>query len=67
MDIRIEGLHEQALLRLKKVNGLKTPVAMVRALIADAAKEEGVWPDAAAIESNDLPQGELRVLAEVAQ
>lgn len=50
MDVRIDGLHEVALKRLKKVNGLKTPVSVVRALIADAAKEAGVWPDISELE-----------------
>jgi hypothetical protein len=44
MDIRLDGLYEEALLRLQKLNGLKYPVAMVRELIRNAAKEAGVWP-----------------------
>lgn len=46
MDVRIEGAHEQALLRLMQHNNEKTAVAMTRMLIRDAAKEAGLWPTA---------------------
>lgn len=44
MQIDIQGLHEEALLRLMQHNDEKTAAAMARILIRDAAKEAGVWP-----------------------
>lgn len=44
MDIRIRGLHLEALQRLMKINGHSMPVHTLRELIAAAAKREGVWP-----------------------
>lgn len=44
MDIRIEGLHEKALIRLMERNGEKTSVGMMRLLIRDEARKQGVWP-----------------------
>lgn len=49
MDIRIDGLHERAFLRLMEANGEKTIASMARVLIRDAAIDAGVWHDA------DLP------------
>lgn len=61
MDIRIEGLHEEALVRLMKRNGEKTSVAMARLLIRDAAKAAGVWDEASA--SNEEPVREPQLEA----
>lgn len=44
MDIRIDGLHEKALLRLMERNNEKTGVGMARILIREAAKDAGLWP-----------------------
>lgn len=44
MDIRIDGLHEKALLRLMERNNEKTGVGMARILIRDAARDAGLWP-----------------------
>jgi hypothetical protein len=44
MQLEIQGLHEQAMLRLMQHENEKTAAAMVRILIRDAAKEAGVWP-----------------------
>lgn len=46
MDIRVEGLHEQAIRKLAKVNDLPTVASMVRILIRDAAEQAGIWPQA---------------------
>jgi hypothetical protein len=56
MDIRLDGPFVEALLRLQKINGLKYPVAMVRELIREAAKEAGVWPTLEELES--LPESD---------
>ena len=44
MDIRIDGLHEDALLEMMTRNGEKTGTAMARILIRDAAIAAGIWP-----------------------
>lgn len=44
MDIRIDGPHEKALLRLMLTYGEKTAVGMTRMLIREAAKQAGEWP-----------------------
>lgn len=57
MDIRIEGLHEQAIRKLAKVNDLPTVASMVRILIRDAAQEAGIWPQSSdETVSQDQPQ-----------
>lgn len=43
MDIKIDGIHERAMLRLMEQNGQKTSVGMVRLLIRDAAMQAGAW------------------------
>lgn len=53
MQVEIDGLHEQALLRLAQRNNEKTAVAMTRILIREAAKKEGVWPE---VEIEEVPQ-----------
>ncbi len=45
MDIRIDGPHEQALVKLMKRNGEKTSVGMTRLLIRDAARDAGLWAE----------------------
>jgi hypothetical protein len=44
MDIRLNGIHESALLKLAELNDQKTASGMVKLLIRDAAKEARVWP-----------------------
>lgn len=45
IDIRLTGPHKLALQRLKERNGEKNPVALVRILIRDAAREAGIWSE----------------------
>lgn len=45
IDIRLTGPHKLALQRLKERNGEKNPVALVRILIRDAAREAGIWTE----------------------
>lgn len=53
MDIRIEGLHEKALIRLMERNGEKTSVGMMRLLIRDEARKQGVWPAPIMVDGDD--------------
>lgn len=63
MDIRIDGLHERAFVRLMKRNGEKTIAGMTRILIRDAAINAGLWGEEddnseASPRSEDLPAQE---------
>jgi hypothetical protein len=66
MDIRIDGLHEKALIRLMERNNEKTGVGMARILIRDAAKEAGLWPVMASEQEDTLVESTANLAAETA-